>query len=193
MAELKDIRKPNFFNRSADKVARDLLGKVICREFDDGTVLHWCITETEAYDDSEAVTYQNDMFHGTGEWCPYNGMLMISCTTEQGRDNVLIRALDCVKGPYNVAERLKIKEIKSEIIKQSVLLDEKLWLDEYGHTVVGIIRKERVGIVKKDGSREHLEKKNYQAFAIDSPLSGHFFRFRDISRSNGESEEESKE
>mgnify|MGYP001037090988 FL=1 len=169
MAEIKEIRKPNFFYRSADEVASDLLGKFICREFDDGTILHWCITETEAYDDSEVVTYKNDMFCGTGEWCPYNGMLMINCTTEQGNDNVLIRALDCVKGPCNVAETLKIKEIKSEITKQRVIDHEKLWLDDFGFTV-DINRKERIGIVKKDGNREHLEEKNYQAFAIHFPF-----------------------
>ena len=169
MAEIKEIRKPNFFYRSADEVASDLLGKFICREFDDGTILHWCITETEAYDNSEVVTYKNDMFCGTGEWCPYNGMLMINCTTEQGNDNVLIRALDCVKGPCNVAETLKIKEIKSEITKQRVIDHEKLWLDDFGFTV-DINRKERIGIVKKDGNREHLEEKNYQAFAIHFPF-----------------------
>ena len=96
-------------------------------------------------------------------------MLMINCTTEQGNDNVLIRALDCVKGPCNVAETLKIKEIKSEITKQRVIDHEKLWLDDFGFTV-DINRKERIGIVKKDENREHLEKKNYQAFAIHFPF-----------------------
>ena len=169
MSNIKDIRKSCFFCRSADEVASDLLGKIIYRKFDDGTVLHWCITETEAYDNSEAVTYKNNVFCGTGEWCPYNGMLMINCTTEHGNDNVLIRSLDCVKGPYNVAEALKIKEIKREITKQKVIGNEKLWLDDLGLTVEKK-HKERIGIVKKDWNKEHLKKKNYQAFSLHFPF-----------------------
>lgn len=68
----------NFFDACADEVAANLLGKFICRQFDDGTVLRWCITETESYDNCEEVTYKHNMFKGSGQWCPYNGMLMIN-------------------------------------------------------------------------------------------------------------------
>lgn len=170
MAEIKIIRKPDFFKRGADEVASDLLGMFICRKFDDGTVLHWCITETEAYDDSEAVTYKNNMFYGTGEWCPYNGMLMINCRTDNGCDNVLIRAVDCIKGPCNIVEVLKIKEIKNEITKKDVIDQNKLWLDDFGFTVEKNTPKKRVGIVKKDKNTENLKEKNYQATAIHFPF-----------------------
>lgn len=170
MAEIKIIREPNFFKRSADKVASDLLGMFICREFDNGTILHWCITETEAYDDSEDVTYRNNMFCGTGEWCPYNGMLMINCNTEEGHDNVLIRALDCVKGPCNIVDALKIKEIKKEIVKKDVIDCDKLWLDDFGFTVKKSVPDKRIGIVKKDGNTEDLKEKNYRATAIHFPF-----------------------
>lgn len=168
--KVKVIRNPNFFTRSADEVASDLLGMFICREFEDGTVLHWCITETEAYDDSEDVTYKNNMFYGTREWCPYNGMLMINCYTDNGCDNVLIRAVDCIKGPCKVAEALKINEIKSEIIKKDVIDHDKLWLDDFGFTVEKNAPKKRVGIVKKDGNTESIKEKNYQATALHFPF-----------------------
>ena len=118
----------NFFDACADEVAANLLGKFICRQFDDGTVLRWCITETESYDNCEEVTYEHNMFKGSGQWCPYNGMLMINCTSKQGDDNILIRSVDCVQGPCKLAEILKIKEIKNEITNQSVIDNEKLWL-----------------------------------------------------------------
>ena len=161
--------KSNFFERSADKVADDLLGKFICRKLDDGTVLRWCITETEAYDDCEKVTYKsNDMFKETGKWCPYNGMLMINCTSKQGTDNVLIRSVDCLQGPYKLAEMLKIKEIKNKITNQSTIDNDKLWLEDYGFTVNKEC-KPRIGIVKKDENKEHLEKKNHYATSICFP------------------------
>lgn len=164
----KRIMSREFFEREAEAVARDLLGKFICRRFDDGTVLRWCITETEAYDDFEAVTYKSEMFHGTGEWCPCYGMLMINCT-DQGCGNVLIRALDCVKGPCKVADALEIKEIENEIVKENVIFNEKLWLEDWGATVKES-RSKRVGIVKKEENDEDIKEKNYQAQAICFPF-----------------------
>lgn len=159
----------NFFDACADEVAANLLGKFICRQFDDGTVLRWCITETESYDNCEEVTYEHNMFKGSGRWCPYNGMLMINCTSKQGDDNILIRSVDCVQGPCKLAEILKIKEIKNEITNQSVIDNEKLWLEDYGFTVEENLNP-RKGIVKKEKSTEHLEIKNHHATLIHYPL-----------------------
>ena len=39
----------NFFNRSADKVAKDLLGKKLVRVFNERKTEEFIITETEAY------------------------------------------------------------------------------------------------------------------------------------------------
>lgn len=167
----KRIINREFFERKAEAVAQDLLGKFICRKFDDGSVLRWCITETEAYDDYENFTYNNKMFCGIGEWCPYNGMIMINCSTEKGNDNVLIRALDCVKGPCNVADTLKIREIKSEITKKDVFTHNKLWLEDWGVIVKQVAPKQRIGLVKNEANKDYIEKvKNYQAQAICFPF-----------------------
>lgn len=169
--ENKRIIDPQIFSKNAETVAKYLLGKFICRKFDDGTVWRWCITETEAYDKAEKVTYNNEMFYGVGKWCPYNGMLMINCHTEKGNDNVLVRALDCVKGPCNIADALKIKEIKNEVIGKDVLCYEKLWLEDWGVTVEENEPKPRVGLVKKEENKKAIkEKRNYQAKAICFPF-----------------------
>jgi DNA-3-methyladenine glycosylase len=41
--------KKQFFARGAEEVARDLLGKVLVRKFEDGSIVRAIITETEAY------------------------------------------------------------------------------------------------------------------------------------------------
>lgn len=156
------------FTKSPKDVANNLLGKFICRKFDDGTVLRWCITETEAYDNNEKVTYKNEMFCGIGEWCLYYDMLMVNCG--KGYDNVLIRALDCVKGPCNIVKALEIKEIKNEVTKKDVLCKNKLWLEDWGVTVKKYAPKKRVGIVKKAENEEGEAKKNYQAEALYFPF-----------------------
>lgn len=166
----KNIKEKDFFTRNAKEVAVDLLGKFICRRFEDGTVLRWCITETEAYENFESVTYKSEMFRDTGKWCPYAGMLMINCGTDQGHDNVLIRALDCVKGPCKVVDTLEIKVIQEEITSKDVLYQEKLWLEDWGVTVVKDDPEKRVGIVKKKENEDAVKKEtNYQAKAICFP------------------------
>ena len=169
--ENKRTIEPKFFQDDAETVAKELLGKFICREFEDGTVWRWCITETEAYKNLEGVTYTSEMFRDTGKWCLYYGMLMINCNTDKGNDNVLIRALDCVKGPCNIVDILKIKEIKNEVIGKDVLCYEKLWLEDWGVTVKKYDSKKRVGIVKKEENKEAIkEKRNYQAKVICFPF-----------------------
>lgn len=166
-----------FFSMQAEAVAKNLLGKFICRKFEDGTVLRWCITETEAYEDTENVTYKSEMFRGAGEWCPYGGMLMINCHTDQDHDNVLIRALDCVKGPCNIVDVLEINKIKNQVEGKDVLDQKQLWLEDWGVTVENHKPKKRVGIVKKkENEKAAKEKKNYQAKAICFP----WFEFSDI-------------
>jgi len=52
--------KRKFFNRSADAVARELLGKVLVRKFPDGSTKKGVIIETEAYmgvEDKAAHSY----------------------------------------------------------------------------------------------------------------------------------------
>ena len=175
----KNLNDKSFFTREAKDVANDLLGKFICRRFEDGTVKRWCITETEAYDGKEEVTYDSDIFCGTGKWCFYYGMLMINCKNENSHDNVLLRATDCIKGPFNLGKELKIKEIMNEINGQDVLNCPLLWLEDWGvHAEKGKPRK-RVRVQKKEKNmskaeaekveKEVKEEKNFFAKALNLP------------------------
>jgi len=49
MAKLDDL----FFQRDVLEVAPDLIGKILVRQFDNGEILRYRITETEAYRGSE--------------------------------------------------------------------------------------------------------------------------------------------
>ena len=166
---LKRNMRNDFFTSDAKTVATNLLGKFLCRRFEDGTVRRWCIIETEAYGE-ETVTYKNDLFCGTGKWCFYFGMLMINCKDDNHHDNVLIRAVDCINGPCKITESLKIKDVKNEINEQDVLKCPLLWIEDWGATaIIGTPRK-RKGLVKKaENQRETEEKKNYFAEAIHFP------------------------
>lgn len=172
----KRIIKPEFFNDKPIEVAKNLLGKFICRKFDNGTVQRWCITETEAYDDKEKVTYTNEMFLGVGEWCPYSGMIMINChkpdpNHDPNHDNVLIRALDCVKGPCKIVDELRIKEISNEIMQKNVLCQDKLWLEDWGITVDNPEPGNRKGLTKnKTSEEEKAAHKNFEAKVLHYPF-----------------------
>ena len=167
----KRLIKPEFFNDEPSEVAKNLLGKFICRKFDNGTVQRWCITETEAYDDKEKVTYKNEMFIGVGKWCPYCGMIMINCNKDTNHDNVLIRALDCVKGPCKIVDELRIKEISDEIMQKNVLCQDKLWLEDWGITVDNPEPGNRKGLTKnKTSEEEKAAHKNFEAKVLHYPF-----------------------
>lgn len=171
--------KNDFFTSDSKAVAIELLGKFICRRFEDGTVKRFCITETEAYDGDEEVTYKNDIFCGTGKWCFYYGMLMISCKSENSPDNVLLRATDCIKGPINLAQELKIKEIMHEINGQDVLKCSLLWLEDWGVHAEKDNSRKRIGLQKKEKNlsevvakkveKEVESEKNFFAKALNWP------------------------
>ena len=173
----KQAIKNDLFTSDANHVAQELLGKFICRKFEDGTVRRWCITETEAYDEGESITYNSDIFCGTGKWCFYYGMLMINCKNEKGHDNVLIRATDCIKGPCNIGLELKIKDIMDEINSTDVLSNPVLWLEDWGVRAEPGDPRKRVGVQKKEEELSKAEKvkleeakkaeKNFFAESID--------------------------
>ena len=163
--------KDNFFEKKSHELAQNLLGKFICRKFEDGSIQRWCITETEAYEHKENVTYKNEMFFGVGEWCPYSGMIMINCYKKDQYDNVLIRALDCIKGPCNIVKELKIKEISKDIIHTNVISNDKLWLEDWGIIVNEPKKNPRKGLVKNEKNNDEIEvPKNFQAKILCYPF-----------------------
>ena len=145
------IKNINFFNKSATDLARDLLGKIVCHQMDDGFIMRCRITETEAYSGDEPFCYgyggknpqnKNEVFYSVGKVCAYADMLMISCLDEMHPNNVLIRSLDCYKGPKNCSEAL---DIRTEVNGIDLTAVDVIWLEDDGAKIEYITAK-RVNI-----------------------------------------------
>lgn len=113
----------SFYNRPAEVVARDLLGKRIVRVLSSGSELEGIITETEAYigtadkashSFSGRRTKRNEIMYGeAGKVYVYftYGMHWLMNFVTSGVDDpqaVLIRGLDKISGPARVTKYLKI-------------------------------------------------------------------------------------
>lgn len=124
----KSIKEPDFFTRTAEEVALDLLGKYICRK---GGEEKYLIFETEAYYHYEEFCYGHSkskaeaqklacgpLFEEPGTWCVYGGQLLLSVTSDELPDNVLIKRLKDkdgnTLGPDKIAHCLHLYKSKPE-------------------------------------------------------------------------------
>ena len=129
------IDHSNFFLRPAIDVAKDLLGKIICRKAESGIVNRWRITESEAYAADCPYVFTETPFYTVGEWVAHENMLMITCFSAESPDNVVIGSIDGYGGSKAVAEALGI--VSGEIYPY-----DTLWLEDDG-TVITFIAGER--------------------------------------------------
>ena len=111
-----------FFDRPTLDVARELLGKQLCRRLDSGKIIRARICETEAYDGfddrashaSKGVTTRNVvMFGSPGRgyiYLCYGVHWLLNITTrEKGYPAaVLIRGVEGVKGPGRLTKHFQI-------------------------------------------------------------------------------------
>lgn len=149
---MSKIENRDFFARAAGAVAKDLLGKIICRKLENGAIKRLLITETEAYFKDETFCYgysknkSNEMFYSTGKWCAFASMLMISCGNCESPDNVLIRRvvnLDSfseINGPCNVLSALETPN------RYHAEPDDALYIADIGAEVEEITEELRVNI-----------------------------------------------
>jgi len=113
------IIKRAFFNRKAVDVARDLLGNILVRKFDDGKIKEYRIVETEAYSSNDeashsynGITKRNEVMFGepgfTYIYLCYGFYYMLNITAEKKGVGgaVLIRALE----PLDEEDLLQIKQ-----------------------------------------------------------------------------------
>lgn len=153
----------NFFKKSAEKVAKELLGMILVREFD-GKKLKAKIVETEAYfDESDPASRacQNGDLKETMKmpagtilvYGVHNNWLVNFVTGEEGKASaVLIRALEPLNfnekcnGPGLLTKALKIRK---EFHKQNVINNKHLGLIKVGKKKPIIGESFRIG-VKKD-------------------------------------------
>lgn len=136
------ILGPKFFNRDSSKVAREILGKVLVRNYK-GKLLESMIVEVEVYDGlsdkgshaHRGQTPRNSpMFGPPGAWYVYftygvHWMLNI-VTREKGYPAaILIRDIAHVKGPGRLTKYMKIDgKLNGLPAKKS----SELWLEDRG-------------------------------------------------------------
>lgn len=148
-----------FFNRPTLDVARELLGKQLCRRLDSGKILRARICETEAYDGfedkashaSKGETTRNVvMFGPPGRAYIYlcygvHWLLNIS-TREQGYPAaVLIRGVEGVQGPGRLTKHFQINRAFNDQLLTRV---GGLWVEDAGDDLEqdSIVCTPRIGI-----------------------------------------------
>ena len=115
--------KRDFYSRPTDLVARELLGKILVRRFDD-VLLGGVIVETEAYfggDDPASrafhgkKTYNRVMFEESGQLFIYNvhkyWMLNIIAHSD-GVGGILIRAIEPTMGIETMRKNRPVKQLR---------------------------------------------------------------------------------
>jgi len=133
----------SFFLRDVVEVAPDLLGKILVRRFDDGSVKRFRITETEAYRGEEDLACHASkgrtprtevMYHEGVKVYVYfiYGMywLLNLVTGNEGNPSaVLIRGIEGFNGPGRVG---KVLNLDKSFYGEQVDLSERLWLEDDG-------------------------------------------------------------
>jgi DNA-3-methyladenine glycosylase len=130
-----------FFNRPTLDVARELLGKQLCRRLDSGKILRARICETEAYDGfedqashaSKGATTRNVVMYGPPGrayiYLCYGVHWLLNITTrEQGYPAaVLIRAVEGIEGPGRLTKHF---QINSDFNDQLLTRVGGLWVED---------------------------------------------------------------
>jgi len=148
---------PAFYAQDVLAAAPALLGKLLCRRLDDGTVLRARITETEAYrgeDDSachasRGRTPRNAVMYRPGG-CSYvylcygmHNLLNVITGGEGEPQGVLIRGVEGAKGPGRVTKSMQIDRALNAV---DLLSSEQLWLEDDGFVPAQVRTAPRVGI-----------------------------------------------
>ncbi|MFW5874327.1 MAG: DNA-3-methyladenine glycosylase [Verrucomicrobiota bacterium] len=130
-----------FFDRETVTVARELLGKRLCRRLASGKILRARITETEAYDGFEdkashahrgATTRNVVMFGPPGRayvYLCYGVHWLLNLTTrEEGYPAaVLIRGVEGAEGPGRLTRRM---QIDGAVNRQLLSRVNGLWVED---------------------------------------------------------------
>lgn len=148
----------SFFNRSAQVVARELLGKYLVRELNDKRIAAM-ITETEAYvgphdlasHASRGLTARNaPMFGPPARWYIYfvygmHWMLNVVTGKNGYPAAVLIRSTDIAQGPARVTKQFFIDRAFNG---KKVSPESRLWIEDRGVKIArkDIVRKPRIGV-----------------------------------------------
>ena len=165
----KKITDQSFFTQSAENLAKELLGKIICRLNSDNTVIRFRITETEAYCKDDTACHSNQYKSGNGVISQkmiggtiyvhyknnnYPGSSFDIVANEVGiGEGVLIRGafnIDNPKEKYVSQPRLLGEALKidyNSLNQKNLFTSEEIWVENDGFDTQGIIgQKKRVGL-----------------------------------------------
>ncbi len=147
---------PDFFLRDVLEVAPALIGKLLVRQFEDGRIEHYRITEVEAYRGAEDLACHASkgrtprtevMFLEGGAVYVYliYGMywlLNLVTGTEGDASAVLIRGIEGFSGPGRVGRKLQLDK---SFYGESLTNSTRIWV-ENAEPVVEIKTSKRIGI-----------------------------------------------
>lgn len=134
---------PEFFHRDCLEAAPELVGKLLCRKWEDGRILRVRLTETEAYRGEEdgacharkGLTPRTRLLYGeSGKIYVYliYGMhwLMNLITGEEGQpQGVLLRCGEGYPGPGRLTKAL---DVTGAVNGQDIVGNPALWLEDDG-------------------------------------------------------------
>lgn len=154
---MKNTRlQSSFFQRDVLTVAPELLGKILVRQFGDGTIKHFEITETEAYSGngdlachaSKGKTPRTEVMFRNGGlvyvYLIYGMHWMLNFVTGKENDAaaVLIRGIEGISGPGRVGKALQLDK---SFYGESLFTSERIWIED-AETVENYITSPRIGI-----------------------------------------------
>lgn len=168
-----------FFNRPAEIVAKDLLGKKIVRFMPDGREISGVIAETEAYtgvEDKASHSYggrrtkRNEVMYGFAGhiyiYFTYGMHWMLNFITgDKGSpEGVLIRGVDKVNGPGRVT---KYFHLDKDFYGEDLTKSKRIWVEDISLKIKGsdIKKTPRIGV---NYAKEWKNKK--LRFLVESTL-----------------------
>lgn len=154
---MKTNRLPgSFFIRDALDICPDLIGKTLCRRFDDGTIIRRTILEIEAYRGEEdrachaskGRTRRTEIMYSEGGhvyvYLIYGMYWMLNIVTgpRELPQAILIRGLENCSGPGRVGRLL---EIDASFYGENLTNSGRIWVEDNGLSLP-FTRTERVGV-----------------------------------------------
>jgi DNA-3-methyladenine glycosylase len=147
----------DFFTSDALTLAPLLLGKELVRQFDDGRIERFIITEVEAYCGEEDLACHASkgrtkrtevMYHAGGKVYVYliygiYWMLNFVCGEKGDPQAVLIRGLKDVSGPGRVGKVLKLDR---SFYGEDIFSSKRIWVDECFTENITIQNSKRIGV-----------------------------------------------
>lgn len=146
----------SYYKADVLSVAKGLLGKILVRQFDDGSIGRWRITETEAYRGEEDMacharkgrTPRTEIMYADGGqvyvYLIYGIYWLLNVVTglEDEPQAVLIRGLDNIIGPGKVG---KLLELDKSFYGEELSTSSRIWIED-ADAPLSITAKPRVGI-----------------------------------------------